>query len=420
MTKPNKNFESVDTDELKNVYDSIVTPSDDLATIVSNATAGESIWVAPGTHTVSLDGNSEALPIEQDDITLYLAGGATVQLADGETSASTTGGGLVVATAGVSGATITGPGTLDGNKSNNTTPSSINGFALIRAGNNVTDLRISDLTIQNSPADAILPSASSGNEIQRVWVENCTITDNAEGIYWNYADDVIIRDNAIDNTTAQDGVEPVQSSDWEITNNIIRNTAQSAIDVFNGAVDGIISENIIRGAGSVAINIEGSPANTDIEIHDNQITGGSSNGIGVAATAAHEDINIHDNRIEDAGGDGVNVISNTLRVDVKSNTMVSCGDRGIYHQGDDCVIALNRCLNNGQSGSDRGIRAGGDHQDIKNNVCYDTQATATQQYGIQAGGSSQFVHGNHCWDNGTSDLLDQTDADSVVSDNMTT
>lgn len=297
--------DALETDSLSYVADYIVDTEDDLQSIVSGASAGETVVVGRGTHTVTLDGSDIGLHLNTDDVRLHLVAGATIQLGDNEIGSSENGHLIQIGDGtadGPSGVKITGLGTIDGNQANNDTTVS-ESDTLVYVTGEVSDCLIADVTIQNHDGDALWAAGVDATDvISELTIRDVTIKSCGEGILWQYSDGVVI-DSPTISVDTQDAIEPATgSTDWEVLYPVITNSGQQGIDVFGGASQGKIKGGRITGWGTAGIDFSDTSSESidvevvDVTLHDRD---GTASGPAVRmAGAAHEvyfdGLHIHD------------------------------------------------------------------------------------------------------------------------------
>ena len=124
--------------------------------------------LSEGTFTVTdADGaTGYCILIDADDVALVLSPGAIIKLADNTLDGSEITNLIRIGdgTNTRDGVLITGGGTVDGNATNNTTSGSITDGAAIRIDGPNTNVKVSGITIQNGPRDAVFIEGTAAND----------------------------------------------------------------------------------------------------------------------------------------------------------------------------------------------------------------------------------------------------------------
>ena len=408
--------QSTDTRKLSGIADHITEAGEDLQTLFANdVAAGETAVIGPGNYIASLTSTSggHVLEIGSDDITVVFHPDATIALENGELSSSTDTGRLISIADGVSGTTIKGRGTLDGNKANQATLDSPTQFGLVKFGQAVANTVISGLELRESPGDAIRPVGASNGRISDVRIENVRILSCAEGIVFDHTEGLTLTDFYIENMTAEDAVEPgVGSTDWVISDFVIDTTTQSGIDVFQGASHGHIANGIIRdpaqGGSEAGIGIGGQSAAVsgdypieDVTVADVTVLNSGNIGVIVRGGDDHEGIKLSNCRVIGSAGTGINVAAGVVNLD--NCDAVANETDGLNHQGHDSDVTGGTYKNNDQSGGGNdAIVVNGPDITVSGAHAYDDQGTATQRIGVRVAGGATLptvirdvtAHGN--------------------------
>jgi parallel beta-helix repeat protein len=400
-------------------------PSDDINTIISGMSAGESIAIE-GNHTIS----SSINPI--DGITVHILG--TVTLANSTDD-------YIINADSTNDVTITGPGAVDANKANqsvgnpalwiiNTTDCTVRGLevrnvlegAAINGGTNSTRLHIvqnevHDCGASSGSCDGIFQWASDSliafNEVRNITdafiaSDRCrdtriignychntssynTNVDTPQGGVSCYANSTTdwtgeIIGNTIKNTETSYGISDVADEgnrvEAVITNNRIVN-AKQGIYLITSDSDFIVQSNTIKDATDGSIRCR-----AECEVLDNSIIGG---GIGIWIQSGGGKSTLRDNKI--ANGTGTGVLVEAGLVTVSGNKIIP-GGYGIYVNAttQDCRISNNRIENAGIYG----IRA---TSGIDDSIVTGNHVTGSSQYGIRISGDKIIAKNNRAYNN---------------------
>lgn len=188
-------------------------------------------------------------------------------------------------------------------------------------------------------------------------------------------------------------------ADCVVANNVVNGAAAlsasySGIRIDDGAIDTIVTGNMVLGGGTTApgISVASSTASLVIGtvVTGNIVSGTTSTGINVQSA---KDTTISANRVKNGALNGIFFDSSANGTTITGNIVTGCQRSGIIgFNAVDFSITGNVCRNNGQdqaqtnyyngitlwnsSGSvDRGV--------VAHNRCYDDQGSKTQQYGIR-------------------------------------
>jgi len=312
--------------------------------------SGGTVVVQAGNYPITRMG-SFSIRILKSNIHLELQAGALLRLADSQWSAPTTDSIIQIGDASttVSNITISGPGVIDGNEANNHPPGTGDLWvAAVKITSHVSDVHIFNLGIRSSSGDAIWVYGESGaGRCRGISIQNCILSGNREGILFEYADDVTISDNWIYDTIAQDGIEPAGSSqDWIVRGNHVENALQSGIDIYNGANNGIIEDNILVNCdGGVMVSSQGAvPGAQNILIKDNIIHDSIGHGgieIWVNTARTNRNITISGNDISNTYDNGIYCGEGTSEIQIDGNYIHDVPESGIVFTGGNGSIRNN-------------------------------------------------------------------------------
>jgi hypothetical protein len=276
---------SLSTDEIVNVYDYIIDPSeDDVATVLNNLSDGDSVWLGVGTHgTTGTYSDGAIIDITANDVTVAGASGSRIKH-----DSSTTDSGEGVRLIEVRGDDVTLRGfTVNGDYQNaGTINDATDGHNIAVYGN---DFHMEGVRSYYSTGDGIEPFIGSDNGT----IVGCHFKENYEqNIHFNSCSDWVATGNVLEgeinngmvSTYAGDGYV---TKDCVFADNLIKNGSHTGLQLESGdgELDGFTSKgNIYRGMAKSAILVKGNanqdaaPKNIDI---DDQILGSQSNGVAV-------------------------------------------------------------------------------------------------------------------------------------------
>jgi hypothetical protein len=344
--------------------------------------------------------------------------------------------------------TITGDGTIDGNRASN--HGNVENSSGIRVNAGATDVVVRDITVQNVSGDAILLRGLPASRIDGVLVQGTHVKDCDEGILFKSSDNVQILGNRLENMDVQDAIEPhEQSEHWIVDGNAIDGVPNGqGVDPYHGARYGVISNNTIANAqqgmdltsggawapvtdvlveGNVihastreSVYLPGNDARSDtrIVIRGNVIDGGAMYGIWVGPGL--RGIRIQGNQITDTQQYKGIFADTGSQVDVLDNVVAGTGQHGIHHRGSDSLIRGNVVKNAGRNFPREypGIQLdGGSRITCTDNAAYDDQATPTQYCGIWVRSSDSLVSGNTGYGNTYRLIHDARLAGTIIRDN---
>lgn len=313
----------------------------DINEAMAAAAAGSTkmVVVPPGTYII---GSSIAAG---DDVTLYLARGATIK-AKAATNVN------MILIDGIDRFTLCGPGTIDGNLSNQTGTVTDSGQADgIRIVGDSTFITLRDFTIKNVKGWTMAVDSATD-----VLIDGITMSGGQEkGINTNTADTSRVRITNSYLSTAGGGTfpssAPIEIDDGAshivVTNNVIDAAPSLGVTVHGHSAtahphDIEIVGNVIRNSGDHAIRVaahrDGSDNLRRVLVADNMIDG-TTNGAGVAVvsnggsgTATAEDVLILGNSVYNTNDEGITLALAT-RAQVVGNIVKYAGDHGIFVNG---------------------------------------------------------------------------------------
>lgn len=239
-----------------------------------------------------------------------LAKGATIKLSDAAENEA-----LEIPN-GTDGFTIEGPGTIDGNRANQTTTTS----AGIFVGNDVEDLLISGLRIIEAAGHGIRIKGATGVVNRRNNIIGCYIVGcdkNGLILQWEVEDSRIVGNYIAD--TTEDGIAVANSShNTIISGNVIKNAAFIGIEIASASSTGcVVADNIVIDSGTMGISLGG--ANHNCSVTGNRVYSPASIGIELIG----DGIACIGNTIKEAGSTGI-ARHDSYGV-IKGNTIDSCG-----------------------------------------------------------------------------------------------
>jgi len=220
----------------------------------------------PGVYDLAVQGPNPyqahhlfCLDLRHDGLTLSLARGVTLRLADGQ-QADATGPVDVIVWRGRKDLRLTGAGTVAGNTAGQrgwasgytqiTSGSLIAGYADAQGGNE--RITIEGLTLRDHFSNAIIVSGWPDNRDHDITIAGVHARDTGEGPLVMNADDVTLRDVTYENVKVAahpgDGLELWNVTRFRITGATVRGLlGGSAIDLY-GARDGVVDGFVVDGA----------------------------------------------------------------------------------------------------------------------------------------------------------------------------
>jgi parallel beta-helix repeat protein len=249
-----------------------------------------------------------------------------------------------------------------------------------------------------------------------------------EGILSVYCDFVDIIGNTVTDTqgvSPQDGIEPANTTNFQIIANTIQNCGQQGIDIFDLCVDGVVSHNIINDCELDCITFGGDSLGNQRVVITSNICQGSVNGNGIGTlinSIPSEQVIIVGNTIQNVN-DGIFVNQNSFGVVVANNTIDTAASTGIDIRSIDTIVANNviRDFGTGLGSGRYGILlqfASG--CEIIGNTVRDTQATKTSQHGIYMlnGSVGNAILSNTVSDCGEHGIYIQSDTNRVEANSI--
>lgn len=422
------------TETAANNRDAIQSAIDD-----AESAGGVAAVTDPGTYDLSLQSGSDfCLQIASGDATLVIGAGVTLRLADSQLSGSDIGNVLRIGdgTSSISHISVIGPGTIDGNRANNSSSGNVGKGSVVYVAGPVSEVTIRGVEIQNGTRGGInFLGESSASRGKYVRVLNCDVHDCDEGIKWELVDYFWCIGNRVTSILEQDAIEPIDCSHfWVVGNHCEPHSSNQAIDVFSSSAadieHGVISGNTIRGSGAgITINSAGLNEARDITVSNNvidlagdtdsrcmgvgdggvckriNITGNETTGgkDGLTVDADANDTAVFGNVLDSANEMGIRVLSGASDTLLFGNQCTGCGSDGININAGDVVVVGNAARNNSTVGI-RFITASGT---IQRFVVLANKAS-DNAYGIQFKNvdDAQIV-GNQAHGNSSSDWLIQ-------------
>ncbi len=303
----------IGSDHYASHHDRVVDPSGNgtdttIADAISNASAGDVIFIAPGTYSenITIDKSLTLLGASRDAVVINgSTGSPTILIEDGDSN----------------------------------------------GGTDVSDVQIYDLTVTNagsaSTDSVIQKSDDDGTSGQHFLfsnlevsggdfginlqyadyslVENCYIHDTGDdGLIASSSDFVTVKNSEVD-TSGDYGINFHSSTNGEIIGNKITNTVDSSI-VANGANNTTIANNTVEDSDDHGIDITGSD---DVTISGNTLTNiGNSTAEEAISLDTLERVAVTGNTIDNPSGSGI-MLDNVEEVSVVGNTIYSAGVNGI-------------------------------------------------------------------------------------------
>ena len=378
------------------------TAQTDIQTALS---AGGTVIIQPGTYSLTMGGSDYCLIMDASNTHLHLMEGAVLQLAASQIGVGDNGTVLQIGDGSTADTnlTVTGPGVIDANRSNQTdtgqsTP--INARSAVAISGPVTDVVIDGAHIKNSQGDGIVSSGTVSARPQRVTVRNNTVTNCAEGILGIRTDYLRIIDNNLDDIDVQDAIEPSSCEHFLIQGNSVENCTQSAIDIFDASYDGVVSGNIINNCVDGITWGGTSNAPRKVVVSNNKISNITvGNGISSIQGGAGvcDSISVVGNVLDNIADASIEVWPENKNILISGNIVKNGAKTGIDVRSTDTIIDSNQIYDFGRTTTPYGIllqTASG--CSITNNVIRDRQ-----------GESSGF--GTTADVNGTTDTITITD-----------
>lgn len=290
--------------------------------------------------------------------------------------------------------------TVDGNKANQ---SSGYTYGIVTTSDNTTikNLYVKDTRYEGINASDCINALIENNVVEDAGKPGVDTSNYGAGIKINSAQQAKVLYNRIDGSLSdgimeKDDYSTEDTEYFEIIGNVITGVItdqRSSIGV-HGGMQGKIVRNNISDTADTANGVNGirvvnyNEDNSDLIIGDNYIESvGSSIEFGV------DNVIVRDNIIKMFGenGDGNGIFASGENIIIKGNQILGANQHGvfIYDGSSNVVISDNIIKNAGLNygGNTSGIRLWGSTYGlsnviINNNIIYDDQATATQDYGI--------------------------------------
>lgn len=393
---PEQHVKTANIEELNSTH--WVQPSDDLQTRITEAGANSHIFVSPGVHEFTFDATAgRGLELTNDNVTLEVLENAVVKLADGEIGSGDNGDVVYLQGTNI---TLTGDGWIDGNRANNTNNGTGNRLVRVDAGSRHIDINVD---CRNSTGMGIKPDGAADNKIKDVHIHDLTLENtDADGILWHRADYVIVENCTLDQIYNQDGIEPaVNCAHWIVANNTIHSTGQSAVDVYGGASNGYVVNNICD--GSIRVGDDVGRVCEDVVVARNTITAAVSRPLTSDSATDANRVTFLNNLVDQQGTSG-RAINHGNRGTVEGNIVVNAGDVGIRSDGAD--VRKNEVYSPGGVG----IRAYAPSIDVSFN-----RVEGAGARGIEGDGSNRKqLLGNIVLDSATDNIRTSGDYDRVL------
>lgn len=250
------------------------------------------------------------------DATIRIAKGATVKLADGQTTGAATchmfkfgdGTGAFARSA------LIVEGTLDGNRANNPVDGGrdISSDCGVVVGGAFTDVTVECRDggrIINTVGDAVVavgPNPGADTRASGLRLNQIRLDNVGEGLLWIAVDNVICDTPYITNVVLQDSIEPVQSDHFSILSPQIEDGGQG-IDVYSGCEDWEIIGGSVTGCyNGIGVGVGGPLPVSDGQIIGVTIRDSTDHGIivasGVAPNGAAHRILVANNDVQGSAG----------------------------------------------------------------------------------------------------------------------
>lgn len=333
---------SVNIDELSNVFDYIVGTGDNLKDIIDNQLSdGESVFVGPGTHTVTNDNNTSILTVQNNDVTIHLHSGAVIKLGDNQIDDSNRANVIRIGdgTTAYDNVTITGEGKIDWNESGGNGGSFTSlgtDNAAILVDGPCENIKLTDFGVVDADTVPIWvegAGSAAADRAKGVAIDSLDLTNVGKGPLWQYANFVRCSGIYLDTTDAsaatENGIEAGQYTDhWQIVDNRVVDTDHAGIYVYNSTGRrGVISGNTLLRCGQTK----------------------SAPGIHIGPSGESEHLVISENSIVSAGAQGIDYHGLSHSSAISNNIVIDSGDHS-YHirgggGGSDLTILGNIALN---------------------------------------------------------------------------
>lgn len=216
--------------------------STDATAAIQNAiddlpTAGGTVRILSGNYLLNrASGTDHCITVTSSNIRIVLDQGAVLKIANDQAKAGESLDMIFVDHTSVSGFTLWGPGTLNGNKDNNPGVGSnlvLNNRGLAVEGTAPTDVLVGGgITFREMAGvcvDIAGPSATPAGD--RIRFNGITCRDSGEGIQVRHVDFVTVNNFHIFNMVSQDGLELVSVVRYAVTNGIIQDTRDECLDI---------------------------------------------------------------------------------------------------------------------------------------------------------------------------------------------
>ena len=208
------------------------------AAIDALPTAGGTVRILAGNYTLKrTDGKEYCVLVNKANVRLLFEPGAVLKLADNQFDGVAGRMFLCELSTGLTNVSFWGPGTLDWNKANNTGLSGATNNTIIYVNSLASDsagpTRVTiggGLSLINCFGDGLRCRATTTQPGSELFIDHLSIRNCGEGMLIQTYDDVRILNVVIDDIDKEDGLELMQCKNVVVTNCIITDVNQSAID----------------------------------------------------------------------------------------------------------------------------------------------------------------------------------------------
>lgn len=379
---------------------------------------GKLLYVPKGEYILSQNASTGYCLRIMDSVSILMEPGAILKLA---TSVPNTvnaiqigDGSTAVSDVAIEGGVIDGDAVANGG-SYSITP------ALIYASGPVQRVTIRNMVLRNALSTGlVIDGQSSESRAKHIAVEDCIITEVAEGVRFQKCDEFHMRGGSITKMMDQDGFEPHGAlGGWSLRDCYIAepHPSNSALEIFpqHGDIVGGLIENCTIVDDELRVSLSSGSSPESYEVRDVTVRGCYFKNSHVYAGVAgkYRNLTIEGCRFEGPSNCprtvpnpkcGIATFGSNNRINVIRNKISGYQGLGLLIADNDSDIVGNEVFDNGQDSSlstanKRAVRVLGNRCLISENRVYDTQEPATQNMLLDIRGTEHRVVGNHTYGN---------------------
>ena len=355
---PRGSFEALDTEQIKNVYDYVISTDDDIADILSNQlSTGESAWIGKGTH----EPTSTIQITDVDDFTIHGPGTSNVVIKN--TNA------------------LSPVMQINGTGFDPVFGVQVGGFAIncnSQGGDglvwNCKEFRLHDIRIDNSTANGFKFTDAFDGSVRDISAFSCGDDANTKGGV------------KITGASGDGGNGFAQSNSIDFARMHLKSCESPYLAVLNGSFDihsrAVHIEDVAAGAG-ITIRGEGSVVR-DSFVNPGTAQPAGTPGVLLEPDDGDEPVKFIDSEVQAAQGPGVKSENTSI---IRGVSCIQNQDSGVLvatPASQQTVVSECKLVENNQSGGNKqgGVRVESPQTTVRDCEFTDEQSTPTQDFGV--------------------------------------